>query len=113
MITLRYTKEASAAAGREIHRRAESRMRDNGGTYQDAVRFVCSADKCLAGVYTNLPKNPPTTAPVSRWPDPGKEVERRVEALRARNPHLAYHGAMGAVLAADPALKAAYAGVPA
>ncbi|MGH8589177.1 MAG: hypothetical protein ACREXX_07510 [Gammaproteobacteria bacterium] len=87
-------------------------MRDNGSTYQDAVHFVCSADKYLAGVYTNLPENPPTTAPVSRWPDPGKEVQQRLEALRARNPHLDHHEAMGAVLAADPALKAAYAGVP-
>jgi hypothetical protein len=109
------------AAGAEVDACAERHMSAKGGTYQEAVHIVLTADAELARVYgmrssrvTAKPLRPrPAPAPVqmSQGNPAGAEVDRRVQALIAEHPHLDYHEAMGAVLKEDPGLKNRYAGM--
>jgi hypothetical protein len=111
------------AAGAEVHARAELYVSAHGGTYADAVHAALTTDKQLAEAYAQpssrvtamKPLRPrpaaPATAPVAQGNPASVDVDRRVQALIAEHPHLDYHEAMGAVLSADPGLKARYAGV--
>ena len=76
--------------------------------------LVAMAKLLLADVRRNAPEKPAdkaTEAGLAQNKTPGEVVHERVQALIAEHSHLDYHEAMGAVLAADPSLKARYAGV--
>lgn len=106
-----------AAAGTEIHVRAERHMSTKGGTYRQAVGVVLAADPELARAYgepaapvatTATKPTAPVPGPVWEGKDAGAEVHRRTEALRELDAGLTYQRAANLVLAADPALKIAY-----
>ena len=110
----------TAAAGAEVHTRAERHMSTKGGTYQEAVHAVLTADKQLAEAYAQpasrvatmatKPAVPvPAPARLAQGKTPGETVHLRTVALMDLVPHLNYQSAVNQVLAADPALKAAYA----
>lgn len=77
--------------------------------------LVTMAKLLLADVRRNAPENTPVPADktaaagLAQGKTPGETVHIRAQALTDEHPHLDYHEAVGAVLAADPALKAAYA----
>jgi hypothetical protein len=104
-------------AGAEVHARAERHMSSHGGTYPDAVHVVLAADKQLAEAYaqpaarvTATPTVPvPVAVPLAQGKAPSETVHLRTVALMDLVPHLDYQSAVNQVLAADPALKAAYA----
>jgi predicted component of type VI protein secretion system len=109
-----------AAAGAEVHARAERHMSAKGGAYQEAVHAVLAADKQLAEAYAQPATRVATTATKSTVPvaaplvlaqgkTPGETVHLRTVALMGLVPHLDYQSAVNQVLAADPDLKAAYA----
>jgi hypothetical protein len=56
-----------------------------------------------------VPADKTAAAGLAQGKTPGETVHIRAQALTDEHPHLDYHEAVGAVLAADPALKAAYA----
>ena len=107
----------TAAAGAEVHTRAERHMSTKGGTYQEAVHAVLAADPELARAYaqpaslvTATPAVPlPAPVPLPQGKTPGETVHLRTVALMDLVTHLDYQSAVNQVLAADPALKAAYA----
>jgi hypothetical protein len=110
----------TAGAGNEVHTRAERHMSTKGGTYQEAVRIVLEADPELAAAYAQpaarvatmatKPAVPvPAPVPLAQGKTPGETVHLRTMALMDLVPHLDYQAAVNQVLAADPALKAAYA----
>jgi hypothetical protein len=110
----------AGAAGTEIHTRAERHMSTKGGTYQEAVHAVLAADKRLAEAYaqpaarvTAMATKPavpvPASTPLAQGKTPGETVHLRTVALREMDAGLTYQRAVNLVLAADPALKAAYA----
>jgi hypothetical protein len=109
-----------AAAGTEVHTRAERHMSAKGGTYQEAVHAILAADPDLAQAYAQpasrvatmatKPAPPvPAAAPLAQGKTPGETVHLRTAALREMDAGLTYQRAVNLVLAADPALKAAYA----
>jgi hypothetical protein len=107
----------TGSAGAEVHTRAERHMSTKGGTYQDAVHAVLAADKQLAEAYAQ-PASQVTTTPAVPVPapvrlaqgkTPGETVHLRTVALMDLVTRLDYQSAVNQVLAADPALKAAYA----
>jgi hypothetical protein len=111
-----------AAAGGEVHARAERHMSTKGGTYEDAVHAVLAADPELAQAYAQpasrvaaMATNPtvpvPAAVPLAQGKTPGETVHLRTVALMDLVPRLDYQSAVNQVLAADPALKAAYVGV--
>lgn len=77
--------------------------------------LMTMAKLLLADVRRTAPENTPVPADqaaaagLAQGKPPGETVHRRAQALIAEHPGLDYHEAVGAVLAADPALKAAYA----
>ena len=79
--------------------------------------LVTMAKLLLADVRRNAPENTQvpadkaTAAGLAQGMPAGEVVHSRAQALIAEHPGLDYHEAMGAVLAADPGLKARYAGV--
>ena len=110
----------TAAAGNEVHTRAERHMSTKGGTYQEAAHVVLAADPELAQAYAQpasrvaaaatkpaVPVAAP--APLAQGKTPGETVHLRTVALMDLVKHLDYQSAVNQVLAADPALKAAYA----
>ena len=110
----------TAAAGAEVHARAEAHMSAKGGTYADAAHAVLGADKQLAEAYaqpasrvaamaTKHAVPVPARVPLAQGKTPGETVPLRVTALREMDAGLTYQRAVNLVLAADPALKAAYA----
>ena len=104
----------TAAAGAEVHTRAERHMSTKGGTYQEAVHAVLAADKQLAEAYaqpvTATPAVPvPAPVPLQQGKTPGETVHLRTVALMDLVTHLDYQSAVNQVLAADPVLKIAYA----
>ncbi len=116
MTTLsKYT--TSAAAGTEVHTRAERHMSAKGGTYREAIRAVLAADKQLAEAYaqpaaqvTATPAVPvPAPPAMAQGKTPGETVHLRTVALMDLVPHLDYQSAVNQVLAADADLKIAYA----
>ena len=111
-----------AAAGAEVNTRAERHMSTKGGTYQEAVRIVLKADPELARAYAQpasrvatmatKPAVPvPAPVPLAQGKTPGETVHLRTVALMDLVPHLDYQSAVNQVLAADPSLKQAYAGI--
>jgi hypothetical protein len=109
-----------AAASTEVHIRAERHMSAKGGSYQEAARAVLAADKQLAEAYAQpaprvaamatKPAVPvPAPVPLAQGKTPGETVHKRVVALTESDASLTYQMAVNLVLAADPALKAAYA----
>jgi predicted secreted protein len=110
----------AAAAGTEVHTRAERHMSTKGGTYQEAVHAVLAADKQLAEAYAQpasrltatatKPAVPvPAPVPLAQGTTPGETVHLRTVALMGLVKHLDYQSAVNQVLAADPDLKTAYA----
>ena len=78
--------------------------------------LLAMAKLLLADVRRNAPENTRTPADkaaagLAQGMPVGEVVHSRVQVLIAEHPGLDYHEAMGAVLAADPGLKARYAGV--
>jgi hypothetical protein len=111
-----------SAAGDEVDRRAELHMAAHGCGYREAWHATLAADPELTRVYAMpssrvnpkpLRPRPPAPAPVqmAQGIPAAVEVDRRAVALTQEHPHLDYGEAMGRALAADPALKAAYAGM--
>jgi hypothetical protein len=92
-------------------------MSTKGGTYADAMHVVLKADPELATAYaqpasgvTARPTVPvPAAVPLTQGKTPGETVHLRSVALMDFVTHLDYQSAVNQVLAADPALKAAYA----
>ena len=117
-IVTKYTN--TGAAGTEVHTRAEHHMSTKGGTYQEAVHVVLAADPELARAYaqpasrvtaaaTKFAEPVPAAVPLAQGQTPGETVHLRTVALRESDASLTYQMAVNLVLAADPALKAAYA----
>ena len=106
----------TAAAGTEVHARAERHMSAKGGTYREAIRAVLAADKQLAEAYaqpasqvTAAPAVPvPAPVPLAQGKTPGETVHLRTVALMDLVTHLDYQSAVHQVLAADADLKIAY-----
>jgi hypothetical protein len=106
-----------AAAGGEVHARAERYVSAHGGTYADAMHVVPKADPELAtayaqpaaGVTARPPVPVPAAVPLAQGKTPGETVHLRTVALMDLVTHLDYQSAVNQVLAADPELKAAYA----
>ena len=78
--------------------------------------LLAMAKLLLADVRRNAPENTRTPADkaaagLAQGMPVGEVVHSRAQVLIAEHPGLDYHEAMGAVLAADPGLKARYAGV--
>lgn len=113
-------KFTTTTAGAEVHTRAERHMSTTGGTYQEAVHAVLAADPELATAYAQpasrvatmatKPAVPvPAPVPLAQGKDAGETVHLRTVALMGLVPSLNYQAAVNQVLAADPALKTAYA----
>ena len=97
-------------------------MADRGIGYKEAWLITLKADKQLAEAYAQpaarvatmatKPAVPvPAPVPLAQGKTPGETVHLRTVALRESDASLTYQMAVNLVLAADPALKTAYAGV--
>ena len=95
-------------------------MAEHGCGYREAWHAVLAADPELAQAYAQpasrvatmaaKPTTPvPAPAPLAQGKTPGETVHLRTVALMDLVTHLDYQSAVNQVLAADPALKAAYA----
>ena len=98
----------TAAAGAEVHTRAERHMSTKGGTYQEAVHAVLAADKQLAEAYAQpasrvatMATKPavavPASVPLAQGKTPGETVHKRVVALRESDASLTYQMAVNLV----------------
>jgi hypothetical protein len=119
-IVSKYTN--ASAAGAEIDRRARALVEGSPHLdYHAAARQVLAEDPYLARSYAQPASRVATTATKPAVPvpapvlaqgkTPGETVHLRTVALREMDAGLTYQRAVNLVLAADPDLKAAYAGV--